>query len=154
MSDDRIGVISDTHGLLRDSAVQALNGCSLIIHAGDVGDLAVIDQLEQIAPVRAVRGNMDHAPWAKMLDETQIIDIGGNRVFVIHDVGKLGFSKGLGGVSLVIYGHSHKPLIDRRDDILFFNPGSAGPRRFDYPVTVGDLRIIDGRWDPRIIDIA
>ena len=131
----RIGVISDTHGLLRPEAVRALRGSALIVHAGDVGTADVLEALRAVAPVVAVRGNNDHGPWARALRETETIEVAGTRVLVIHDVKTLP-GRATAGVDVVIAGHSHQPSIGVRDGVLFLNPGSAGPRRFTLPVSV------------------
>lgn len=145
----RIGVISDTHGLLRPEAVRALRGSELIVHAGDVGTPEVLEGLRAIAPVVAVRGNNDRGAWARALRETETVEIGGARVFIIHDVNAL--RRPPAGVDVVIAGHSHKPSIAGRDGIVFLNPGSAGPRRFTLPVTVARLRVEGGRTRATIV---
>ena len=140
----RLGLISDTHGLLRPEAIEALRGSDKIIHSGDIGGPDILDSLRAIAPVRAVRGNNDRDPWARALPEMLELDVGALRVFVIHDRhGLVGDPKAL-GYDIVITGHSHKPLIEGRDGVLYVNPGSAGPTRFGLPITVGRLTI-EGR---------
>jgi putative phosphoesterase len=141
-----IGVISDTHGLLRPEAVRALRGSALIVHAGDVGAAEVLEALRAVAPVVAVRGNNDRGPWARALRETEAIDVAGVRLLVIHDVKTLAGSA-TAGVDVVIAGHSHKPSIVVRDGVLFLNPGSAGPRRFTLPISVAVLSL--GAAGPR-----
>jgi uncharacterized protein len=148
---DTIGVISDTHGLLRPEAVEALRGCDRIIHAGDVGSPDVLDQLRRVAPVVAVRGNVDKGAWALALPRTATIDLGGQTIYMLHILGDLDLKPAAAGISAVVYGHSHKPSIEERDGILFLNPGSAGPRRFRLPVTVARLSASDGRLAARII---
>ena len=140
-----IGLISDTHGLVRPQALDALRGVDLIIHAGDIGKAEVLDALKPIAPLHAIRGNSDRGAWAKKLPDTMILTVGGVRLHLIHDVHELSFEPAKRGVAGVISGHSHKPSIIERDGVLFVNPGSAGPRRFKLPVAVGKLRIVDGK---------
>jgi putative phosphoesterase len=136
-----IGVISDTHGLLRPEAVAALQGSDYIIHAGDVGDPAILTELTAIAPVTAVRGNVDREKWARDLPETNILEVGSTAIYVLHDVGRLDLDPRTAKFTAVIFGHSHRPSQEMRNGVLFFNPGAAGPRRFTLPVTVGRLRI-------------
>ncbi len=135
-----IGLISDTHGLLRPEAVAALDGALHIVHAGDVGDPAVLDGLRELAPVTAVRGNNDLQPWARALPEATSVDVRGRRVFVVHEVAHLG-RHGPVTAEVVVVGHSHRPLVQARDGYLLVNPGSAGPRRFSLPVTVARLSV-------------
>lgn len=148
-----IGVISDTHGLLRPEALEALRGSELLIHAGDVGDFAILRKLAKIAPVRAIRGNIDRQPWAQSLPETDVVEIAGISLYVLHDVKQLDLSPRAAGFAAVISGHSHKPSMETRDGILYFNPGSAGPRRFTLPITVGRLTLSNGTLAPEIIDL-
>jgi putative phosphoesterase len=136
-----VGLISDTHGLLRPQAVATLAGVEAIIHAGDIGTPEVIEALRQVAPVHAVRGNNDRGPWARRLPEVLVLRMGGVRIKVLHDVKAIGEESDAAGLQVVVSGHSHKPGVTRRDGILFVNPGSAGPRRFSLPVSVGFLRI-------------
>jgi hypothetical protein len=140
----RIGLISDTHGLLRPEAVRALSGVEQIIHAGDVGGPEVIDGLRSIAPVQAVRGNNDRDAWGHALPLRLSLDVAGVRILVLHDVNELDGSAGIGEHQVLVSGHSHKPSVMERDGILFVNPGSAGPRRFKLPVTIGYLTIAEG----------
>jgi putative phosphoesterase len=135
----RIGVISDTHGLLRAEAVQALAGADLIVHAGDVGAPEVLDGLRAVAPVVAVRGNNDRGAWAAALAETEVVERGGRSLYVLHDVKQLDLDPRAAGFDAVIAGHSHQPRIERRDGVLYVNPGSAGPRRFRLPVALAWL---------------
>jgi len=135
----RIGVISDTHGLLRAEAVQALAGAELIVHAGDVGGPEVLDALRAVAPVVAVRGNNDRGAWAAALAETEVVEHGGRSLYVLHDVKQLDLDPRAAGFDAVIAGHSHQPRIERRDGVLYLNPGSAGPRRFRLPVALAWL---------------
>ena len=140
-----VGVISDTHGLLRPQAVEALRGSDFILHAGDVGAPEILTALTQIAPITAIRGNVDTEPWARSLAETEVIEIGSASIFMLHDLGRLDLNPDAAGFRVVVYGHSHRPKIEEKNGVLFFNPGSAGPRRFDLPVSVGKLRIEAGR---------
>ena len=139
-----IGVISDTHGLLRPQALAGLGGSELIIHAGDVGDPEILKWLEEIAPVTAVRGNIDVAAWALALPETAVLDADGKQIYILHDLNQLDLKPEAAGFAAVISGHSHVPLQRTEEGVLYFNPGSAGPRRFNLPVSVGKLRI-DGK---------
>jgi uncharacterized protein len=139
-----IGLISDTHGLVRPQALAELKGVDLIIHAGDIGKPEVLQALKAIAPLVAIKGNVDKNGWAKSLPETKALKIGDVQVYLIHNVNELDFNPASRGYQVVISGHSHKPLIVRRDGVLFVNPGSAGPRRFKLPVALGKLRL-DGR---------
>jgi putative phosphoesterase len=136
-----VGVISDTHGLLRAEALAALRGCELIIHAGDVGRMEVLAELRQLAPVVAVRGNVDHGPWADALAPTEIVQAGEAYLYVLHDLKQLDLDPAAGGFSAVISGHSHKPAIDYKGGVLYLNPGSAGPRRFSLPISLARLQV-------------
>jgi uncharacterized protein len=139
----RIGLIADTHGLLRPEATAFLAGSGHIVHAGDVGDPAILDALAAIAPVTAIRGNVDVAPWAARLAETQSVTIGGIRIHVLHDLKALAIDPRAARVRVVVSGHSHQPTTAERHGVLYVNPGSAGPRRFRLPITVAEL-IVDG----------
>lgn len=147
------GVISDTHGLLRKEAVDALRGVSLIIHAGDVGSPGILDALERIAPVHAVRGNIDVDSWAERLPGTLTIEIGQARVFVLHNVADLDFHPAQRGYAAVISGHSHRPKEEKRNGVLYLNPGSAGPRRFGLPVTLALLTVDGALLRPEFIPL-
>jgi len=149
-----IGVISDTHGLLRPEAVAGLRGSEHIIHAGDVGDPGILDQLAAIAPVTTVRGNIDKAAWARKLPETAVVDIAGISIYVLHDLSQLDLKPEAAGFQVVIYGHSHVPKQETRAGVLYFNSGSAGPRRFKLPITVGKLVIDHTKVRGEIITIA
>ena len=140
----KIGLISDTHGLVRPEALAALAGVEHIIHAGDVGGASVIDALRSIAPVDVVRGNNDKDPWGAKLPPWLAIEIEGVGIHVLHDINEMDVAAARAGFRVVITGHSHKPLISERDDVLFVNPGSAGPRRFSLPVTIGYLMVAPG----------
>src|ERR1700734_1134912 len=139
-----IGVISDTHGLLRAEAIEVLRGSDHIIHAGDVGAPEILDQLGAIAPVTAVRGNVDKGRWAQRLPETEVFEAGGISIYVLHDLAQLELKPKAAGFAAVISGHTHVPKQEMRDGVLYFNPGSAGPRRFKLPVSVGKLIVEDG----------
>jgi uncharacterized protein len=136
-----VGVISDTHGLLRPEAVEALRGSDRILHAGDVGDPKILEALARIAPVTAIRGNIDSEPWARTLPETEVVEAGKISIYMLHNLSQLDLKPEAAGFRVVLYGHSHKPNIEEKDGVLFFNPGSAGPRRFHLPVSVGRLII-------------
>ena len=136
-----IGLISDTHGLLRPQALRALEGSDLIIHAGDVGDPEILAKLKKIAPVVAVRGNVDTEAWAQELPETEVVETGSATIYVLHDVHALDLDPAAAGFHIVVSGHSHKPGQTERGGVLYINPGSAGPRRFDLPVTVARLSL-------------
>jgi uncharacterized protein len=146
----RIGVISDTHGLLRPEAVEFLQCSDSIIHCGDICDSQVIEALSHIAPVRAVRGNNDRGPWAQGLPETDLIRFGQIHLYVIHDLSQIDIDPVAAGVSVVLSGHSHQPTMQSRDGVLYLNPGSAGPRRFRLPVSVAELIIEGESVIPRI----
>jgi uncharacterized protein len=139
-----IGVISDTHGLLRPEALEALSGSEHIIHAGDVGSPEILEELAAIAPVTAVRGNVDKEAWSRKLPETQVLEMGGISIYVLHDLAKLDLKPKAAGFAVVVNGHTHVPKQETRDGVLYFNPGSAGPRRFKLPVSVGRLIVEDG----------
>jgi putative phosphoesterase len=149
-----VGVISDTHGLLRPEAVERLRGSDLIVHCGDVGAPDVLDALRATAPVRAVRGNNDRGSWAAGLPTDDVIELGPHALYVIHDVAELALEPSAAGFSAVLSGHSHRPSIARRDGVLFLNPGSAGPRRFSLPIAVARLVVGSRGCDARIVDLA
>lgn len=149
-----IGVISDTHGLLRPEALAALRGSELILHAGDIGSPEVLRALEALAPVVAVRGNNDTDGWAEAVPERQTVDTAGQRLLLLHDLKTLGLDPAAQGLQAVITGHSHKPNVEHRDGVLYLNPGSAGPRRFKLPVTLARLRLARGRLQAEILDLV
>lgn len=134
-----IGVISDTHGLLRPEAVAALCDSDMILHAGDVGAPDILDELAKIAPVRAVRGNIDQEPWAERLPLIEVIEAAGVSIYMVHDLKQLDLNPAAAGFAAVICGHSHKPMNEIRNGVLYFNPASAGPRRFSLPICVGRI---------------
>ena len=148
-----VGVISDTHGLLRPEALKALRGSDLIVHAGDVGDAAILTALSQIAPVTAVRGNVDRDAWARTLPETEVLEVSGITLCVVHILAELGMKPEAAGFRVVVFGHSHEPEQREQNGVLYFNPGSAGPRRFQLPVTLGRLRIEAGEVRAEIIPL-
>jgi len=148
-----IGIISDTHGLLRPEAVAALVGAERIIHAGDIGRPEVLQTLEAVAPVIAVRGNNDQGPWAAAIPETAIVDVDALRCYVLHDVKTLDLDPATAGFAAVICGHSHQPRLEQRAGVWFVNPGSAGPRRFKLPVAVARLYIREGTLTPELVTL-
>lgn len=149
----RVGLISDTHGLLRPAAVDFLHGCQRIIHAGDIGEPALLDALSAIAPLTAVRGNNDRDGALARLPETATLEVGRVRLYVLHDLKELAIDPPAEGIQVVVSGHSHKPLVEEREGVLYVNPGSAGRRRFKLPIAVGEL-LLDGREVmPRIVEL-
>ena len=150
----RIGLISDTHGLLRPEILAFLHGSDHIVHGGDVCDAAVLDVLRAIAPVTAVRGNNDRGPWAAGLRESELVRLGDVLVYAIHDLAAIDLDPGTAGVQVVVSGHSHRPRIEERDGVLYVNPGSAGPRRFNLPISAAELAVDAGRVSARIIEFA
>ena len=149
-----IGVISDTHGLIRPEAVEALRGSRLIIHAGDVGSEQVIAALRAIAPVVAVRGNIDKTGWPATLPQTEIVEVEGVSIYVLHDLNELDLDPAAAGFHAVISGHSHKPSTEERNGVLYLNPGSAGPRRFKLPVSVARCEIVGSRVEASLVPLA
>jgi putative phosphoesterase len=146
----RIGLISDTHGVLRPQAVDWLRGSDYIIHAGDIMGAAILEQLRTLAPLTAVRGNNDYGAWAESVPETAALEVGGVSIFILHDLAQLRADPRKAGHRVVVAGHSHKPRVEERDGVLYVNPGSAGPRRFTLPISAGELRIergeVSARW--------
>jgi uncharacterized protein len=148
-----IGVISDTHGLLRPEAIAALSGVDHILHAGDVVDPHILDRLREIAPLTAIRGNVDtHGPCAQ-LPATEAVELGGCLFYLVHSIYDLDLHPTAAGIGAVISGHSHKPSIDWRDGVLYLNPGSAGPRRFSLPITLARITLTDGHPEPQLITL-
>ena len=137
----KIGVISDTHGLLRPEALAALRGSDCIIHAGDIGDPSILNELSRLAPLTAVRGNVDREKWARKIPETNVVEAGGISIYVLHNLEDLDLKPEAAGFVAVIYGHSHVPKQETKNGVLYFNPGSAGPRRFRLPVSIGWLMV-------------
>lgn len=153
MTIHRIGVISDTHGLLRPEALTALAGVELILHAGDVGRPEVLVELQTVAPVLAVRGNVDREAWANSLPETQSTEVGGVWIYMLHDLHRLDLDPAAGGFSVVISGHSHRPGITTKAGVLYLNPGAAGPRRFTLPASLAILEVEGKDLRPQLIDL-
>jgi uncharacterized protein len=155
MTEKRItlGVISDTHDLLRPEAVEALRGSDRILHAGDIGAPEILEALARIAPVTAVRGNVDTASWARALSETEVVEAGGVSIYILHNLGQLDLKPEAAGFHVVVYGHSHHPKMEEKNGVLYFNPGSAGPRRFNLPVSMGRLMIAAGKVQAEMVEL-
>lgn len=150
-----IGVIADTHGLLREEAIAALRGCDRLIHAGDIGKPEILTTLAALAPLDVIRGNNDETlPWAADLPDVLDLELEGVRIHLLHDRKQLAFDPAARGVKVVIAGHSHKPLIETRNAVLYLNPGSAGPRRFSLPISVAYLRLDDGRAEAELVTLG
>lgn len=149
-----IGVISDTHGLLRPEALRELSGSNHIIHAGDIGDPGILERLHQIAPVTAVRGNVDIQAWARKLPQTEVLEIGGLSIYVLHNLAELDLKPEAAGFAAVVYGHSHIPKRETKRGVLYFNPGSAGPKRFRLPVSVGKMHLEGGKLKTELVELA
>jgi len=149
----RVGVVSDTHGLLRPEARAFLAGCDYIIHGGDIGRPEILEELEHIAPLISVRGNNDTQPWAARLRETELVRVGNIFVYVIHNLAELDIDPAAAGVRVVVCGHSHKPVIEERDGILYINPGSCGPRRFKLPISAGEITVSGSAVRARIVNL-
>jgi putative phosphoesterase len=149
-----IGVIADTHGLIRAEALEALKDSDLIFHAGDIGNPHVLDSLRTIAPVVAVRGNMDREEWAQALPKYEIVEVAHAFLYVIHDLNELDLDPGAAGFGAIISGHSHKPSIRNQKGVLMLNPGSAGPRRFNLPVSVALIYVKNGRLEPKLVELV
>jgi uncharacterized protein len=150
----RIGLISDTHGLLRPEAKAFLAGSDVIIHAGDIGDAGILTELQRIAPVTAVRGNNDTGAWAETLNETALMRVGDSVIYAIHDLARLGIEPSATGIRAVVSGHSHKPRVEERGGVLFVNPGSAGPRRFRLPIAAGEIIVDGAAISARTVELA
>ena len=148
-----IGIISDTHGLLRPEALAALRGSDYIIHAGDIGDPLILQTLAEIAPVTAIRGNVDREAWARKIPPTNVLEVGGISIYVLHNLNELDLQPEAAGFDVVVCGHSHVAKQEMKNGVLYFNPGSAGPRRFRLPVTVGRLHVKDGKATAEIVEI-
>lgn len=149
----QVGLIADTHGLLRPEAVEALRGSDYVVHAGDIGDPGILRALAEIAPVTVVRGNNDKGSWASSLPATEVLAIGATLIYVVHDLGDLDLDPGAAGFAAVVSGHSHRPRSESRDGVLFVNPGSAGPRRFHLPVSVGRLVVSANRVTGHLVEL-
>jgi hypothetical protein len=154
MRERLIGVISDTHGLVRPEAIDALRGVEMILHAGDVGNAQVLETLNRVAPVVAVRGNNDQGEWAEALPVWEAVEIGAVSLYMLHDVKEIDISPSGAGFRVVVSGHSHQPSVEERRGVLYLNPGSAGPRRFRLPVSVAHLRISGEAVDAQLIELA
>lgn len=150
----RVGVLSDTHGLLRPEARQFLVGCDYIVHGGDIGAAEILDSLEALAPLVAVRGNNDKGPWAAKLKDTELVRIGDVFLYAIHDLQEMDLDPEAAEVQVVVSGHSHKPKIERRGRVLYLNPGSCGPRRFQLPIAIGELNILGTEVSARIVELT
>jgi len=149
----RVGLIADTHGLLRPEARTYLRGSDFIVHGGDICDPRILEELADLAPLTAVRGNNDRGTWADTLHETQMLQIGEVCIYAIHDLGRLDIEPATAGVRVVVSGHSHKPLVEERNGVLYVNPGSAGPRRFKLPIAAGELLIEGMSVTARIVSL-
>jgi len=152
-SPTRIGLISDTHGLLRKEALEALRGAELILHAGDVGKAEILETLRKLAPVVAVRGNVDTQEWARSLPATAVAEAGAIRIYMLHDVKQLDLDPVAAGFQIVVSGHSHQPGKNERNGVWYINPGSAGPRRFQLPVTIAFLNVGEVPWSLEFVDL-
>jgi len=150
----RVGLISDTHGLLRPEAKAFLEGCDYIVHGGDIGHPGILEELTKLAPVTAVRGNNDKGLWAQPLRETEFLRVGEVFVFAIHDLARLDIEPNAAGVRVVVSGHSHKPLVEERNGVLYVNPGSSGPRRFRLPIGIGELLVTGSSVSARIVELV
>ena len=148
-----IGVISDTHGLLRREAITALQGSDHIIHVGDIGHPAILDRLNEIAPVTAVRGNVDKGAWAQKIPESNVLEVEGVSIYVLHILDELDLKPEAAGFAAVIYGHTHVSKREVKNGVLYFNPGSAGPKRFNLPVSIGKLVVRKGRIEAEVLDL-
>ena len=148
-----VGVISDTHGLLRPQALTALEGADLIVHAGDIGPPDILARLRMIAPTIAVRGNVDTSPWGRSLPASEVVEAAGRLLYVVHDRADLGINPRAGGFAAVIFGHSHRPEAVEHDGVLFLNPGSAGPRRFSLPLSLAILEVTAGALTWRFVEL-
>ena len=148
-----IGTISDTHGLLRPEALEVLEGSDRIIHAGDVGGPAILEHLAKVAPLTAVRGNVDHGEWARKLPQTNVLEVEGVSIYVLHNLDQLDLKPEAAPFNAVVYGHSHVPKQETKNGVLYFNPGSAGPKRFSLPITVGRLAVQNRTVRAEVIDL-
>jgi uncharacterized protein len=150
----RIGIISDTHGLLRPEALAFLRGSDYIVHAGDIGDAGVLGELSAVAPVTAVRGNNDNGAWAETIAETEVLKVGAVSIYVLHDLAQLDLDPAAIGYQVVVSGHSHKPSMEGRGGVLYLNPGSAGPRRFKRPIAVAELTVEGSAVEGRLLELV
>ena len=150
---NRIGLISDTHGLLRPEAVEALRGSELILHAGDVGKPEILEELRKIAPTIAIRGNVDRDLWCSTLKNTELVETSAATFYLIHNIGDLDLNPAAAGINVVLFGHSHQPTQYKKDGVLYINPGSAGPRRFSLPITVARLDLSASPWNFELVEL-
>ena len=150
----RVGLISDTHGLLRPEALSFLRGSDFIVHAGDIGDAEVLEELRRLAPLTAVRGNNDKGPWAKAIAETEVLQVEEVCIYVLHDLAELDLDPVAAGFRVVVSGHSHNPRIEERDGVLYVNPGSSGPRRFKLPIAAAELDVAGASVKARIVELG
>jgi hypothetical protein len=150
----RVGIISDTHGLLRPEALAFLHGSDFIVHAGDIGDASVLAGLAAVGPVTAVRGNNDKGEWAKNVHAFEVLQVGEISVYVLHDLSELDLDPAAAGFRVVVSGHSHRPSIEEKGRVLYVNPGSAGPRRFKLPIAVAEIQIVDGSVRARVVELG
>jgi putative phosphoesterase len=149
----RIGIISDTHGLLRPEATAFLRGSDFIVHAGDIGHAAILEELAAIAPVTAVRGNNDKGPWTEAVADTEVLQVGNVLVYVLHDLAQLALDPAAAGFHVVVSGHTHRPSVKQREGVLYVNPGSSGPRRFKLPIAVAELHVVGESIRARLVDL-
>jgi uncharacterized protein len=149
----RIGLISDTHGLLRPEAVAFLRGSDFIVHGGDIGHPSVLEELSSLAPVTAIRGNNDKGPWADTVQETEVLQVGDLFIYVVHNIAELDLDPVAAGFRVVVSGHSHRPSVQERDGVLYVNPGSSGPRRFKLPVAVAELIVVGNSVRARLVEL-
>jgi putative phosphoesterase len=149
----RVGLISDTHGLLRPEALAFLRGSDFIVHAGDIGDAQVLEGLRRLAPLTAVRGNNDKGAWARSIAETDVLQVGDVSIYVLHDLSELDLDPIAAGFQVVVSGHSHNPRIEDREGVLYVNPGSSGPRRFKLPIALGELQVVGASVKARIVEL-
>lgn len=149
----RVGVISDTHGLLRPEAMAFLRGSDFIVHAGDIGTAGVLEELRTVAPVTAVRGNNDKGSWAEPISETEVLQIEDACIYVLHNLAELDVDPVAAGFQVVVSGHSHRPSIEKRDGVIYVNPGSPGPRRFKLPVAVAELQVVGSSVQARVAEL-
>jgi len=150
----QIGLISDTHGLLRPEAIEALRGSELILHAGDVGKLEILRELQKVAPVVAIRGNVDTAPWCSQLNETELVETDAATFYLIHNINDLDLNPQSAGIDIVLFGHSHQPTRHEKNGVLYLNPGSAGPRRFSLPISLARLDVGQTPWRFDLVSLA
>lgn len=150
----RVGLISDTHGLLRPEAIAFLRGSDFIVHAGDIGNADVLKELQALAPLTVVRGNNDNGPWAEKIAETEVLRIDDVFIYVLHNLAELNLDPVAAGFQVVVSGHSHRPSVEQRDGVLYVNPGSAGPRRFKLPIAAGELEVVGRSATAKLVELA